>query len=238
MEESYIYSGQSFSVDDWKHIKKHSHSYQDSMLYILGDTKYRFSCKGYKVDGKPVILDDDPPSGYEELTESHNYEEAFPEFSPRTEESTTISLISADAIDVALVLSDLEGEALSPALLNMAAPTNPGGKYNLGEKAQEEMIFYRSNMWTYLDPAGVSGKSTSERVKFPHYPIPDVGGLYTQGVTFIRGSEDDMFRLISPRKVDVVSAAALKFPALVDGVYSLEDREKMSRKIRAILSIA
>ena len=240
LEQEYIYSGLCFDFKEWRDIEKREGS-QDGMLYILGDTKYRFSCKEYEVtfpSNQHVSLESETPR-YEELSSVHDYGQGFSESAPPAggPVETAISLVNADAIDTALVLSDPQGEALRPALLNMASPTNPGGKYNIGEKAQEEMIFYRSNMWAYLDPDGTSGLSFCE-AKFPNYPLPDVGGLYTPGVTFIRGSEADKFRLIKPRKIDIVSVPSIKFPKLVDGEYSASDRERMFNKIRAILSIA
>lgn len=241
METKYIYSGSYFNLHDWESIEKRK-SPQDSMLYILGDTKYRFSMGEYDLTSpskEHVTLESEPSVKYEELTTAHNYEQAFPEPAPAcgSPAETVISLVNADAIDTALTLADPSGEALRPALLNMAAPKNPGGKYNIGEKAQEEMIFYRSNMWKYLDPNGVSGLGAVPPI-LPHYPLPDIGGLYTPGVTFIRGSEADDFMLIRPRKIDIVSVAALKFPKLVEGKYSEEDSTVMFNKIRAILTIA
>lgn len=238
--EEFIYSGMSFDYKNWKDIEKKMSS-QEGMLYILGDTKFRFEKKEYDVtypSKEHVTLGGETPK-YEELSITHDYKEGFPEVThpARGSAETVISLVNADAIDTALILSDLQGEGLRPALLNMAAPTNPGGKYNIGEKAQEEMIFYRSNMWAYLDPKGTSGLGGGVG-KFPHYPLPDIGGLHTPGVTFIRGSEADKFKLIKPRSVDIVSVAAIKSPKLVNGEYSPSDRERMFNKIRTILTIA
>lgn len=263
MEEEFIYSGSTFDFTEWKEIEKRKGS-QDGMLYILGDTKYRFSKKEYITSSGENITLEAESSNNQELSTSHNYEQGFPNITVvsssdsssnnnnnnndnndnnnnnnnGTPVETKISLVSADAIDTALILSDFKDEDLRPALLNMAAFTNPGGKYNIGEKAQEEMIYYRSNIWSYLDPEGKSGLGGKDAVTLPHYPLPVIGGLYTPGVTFIRGSEADKFRLTKPRSIDIISVAALKFPKLVDGEYSSEDREKMCNKIRTILTIA
>lgn len=244
LTQEYIYSGLSFDSREWMDIERFKGS-QYGMLYVLGDTKYRFEKKEYVITSpyrEHVTLESETPN-YGDLTTSHDYGEGFPETAHLAEGSveTVISLVNADGIDTALILSDPQGEALRPALLNMASPKNPGGKYNIGEKAQEEMIFYRSNMWAYLDPNGTSGLRDGRgggEAKFPHYPLPDIGGLHTSGVTFIRGSEPDRFRLIKPRKTDIVSVAAIKFPKLIDGEYSPSDQEMMYNKIRAILTIA
>lgn len=79
-------------------------------------------------------------------------------------------------------------------LLNMASAKNVGGGVRGGEKAQEEDLCRRSNLYPSLS-----------EVK---YPIPDDQILYTKNVMFFKAP--DYSYIPVPFKTDVVSVASVR----------------------------
>ncbi|KAM7183697.1 DUF2263 domain containing protein [Rhypophila sp. PSN 637] len=127
------------------------------------------------------------------------------------------------------------------AFLNMASPLRPGGGVLSGATSQEESICRRTTLYPSL--------------KEEFYRLPEVGGVYTPDVlVFYSGTESVK---VDEKKdwfyVDVVTAAMLRFPDLVDAPASGEDgtrgaaaekvygnqsdREMVVRKMRAVMRI-
>jgi len=134
---------------------------------------------------------------------------------------TVVSVRNEDCIDACVrIIQERPGIRLG--LLNMASERSPGGGVTRGAHAQEEDICRRTTLYPTL---------TQQR-----YPIAHDELMYSPNVKVVKGS--DYSRLQSPlvNIAGVVSAAAVRFPAL-DGIgqYREADLVLMKNKVRMVL---
>jgi uncharacterized protein (TIGR02452 family) len=146
----------------------------------------------------------------------------------QTDKSATIkvSLRVTDTLTAARALSLASPSRI--AILNMASPLRPGGGVLSGASSQEEFLCARTTLYPSL------------RESF--YRLPDVGGVYTPDVLVLCGSDAEASALPKSEHffVDVVTAAALRFPDLDEagtGYAEEKDREMAARKMRAVLRV-
>lgn len=132
-----------------------------------------------------------------------------------------VEVIECDILEHAALL---QRAGYTVAVLNMASPHSPGGGVRSGAGAQEENLFRRSDLATFLHPR-------------EHYPIKDTSCLVSPGVRILRGKEQDGYPFLAEAcPVTVLSCAALQHPTLrKDRRYFSEDKERMQRKICALI---
>ena len=128
-------------------------------------------------------------------------------------------------------------------ILNMASSYLPGGGVMKGSGAQEEDIFRRTNLMSYLyqlHPIGIDfGMKVSKSQIF--YPIDGKHDLiWCPNVSVFKDSEKNSFKLLQvPFNVNVITCAAVRKPKLTKkNLLSDEDCETMHRKIESILCCA
>lgn len=126
-------------------------------------------------------------------------------------------------------------------VLNMASPLRPGGGILTGATSQEEFLCARTTLLPSL--------------KESFYRLPELGGIFTHDVLVIRSSlplgnnSSDAADILPTERwyIDVISAAALRFPELEGGheedddedkKLSQKDRQMAKEKMRAVLRIA
>jgi uncharacterized protein (TIGR02452 family) len=127
---------------------------------------------------------------------------------------------------------------MKTAILNMASPLRPGGGVLNGARAQEESLCLRSTLYASLHDT--------------FYRLPELSAVYSPDVLVFRSSDNADL----PKKdwfyVDVISAAALRFPDTVvrekegDGgevvrekaYESDSQREAMTCRVRTIVQAA
>lgn len=181
-------------------------------IYILQDSfeileagKYK-SCTGKSVTFEKGVHDVEENPKY--VTSYDFTDVGFPDLKPMKErpfKKTKIIVRDADCVEETLNMLDF---GMKPAVINMANAFTPGGGYLHGAGAQEENLFRRSNCHEFLDPN--KNGFNPER-----YPIPLIGGHYVPGVTVFRGKESDGYPLLpEPKKIDVLTVAALSHPTL------------------------
>ncbi|KAI9699062.1 MAG: hypothetical protein M1836_003251 [Candelina mexicana] len=153
-----------------------------------------------------------------------------------TTPGTRIRILNADALDVAISLSESPTPTKDKkpvCILNMANASHGGGGWLKGALAQEEALCYRSSL--------------SFTLKRKFYPLPEVSGIYSPSVIVIRQNLAAGHALLDLNRPDdlpvvsVVSVAAMRDPPLTsDGreYARREDRELMKEKLRMVLRIA
>ncbi|KAJ1933752.1 hypothetical protein EC988_009018, partial [Linderina pennispora] len=101
-----------------------------------------------------------------------------------TEGKAAIRVVSADAIDVAEKLMELNPNHRAPAVLVFGSKGSPGGGYKRGAGSQEEELVRRSSLLHNLeDPYGY------DPARDWSYPLPEFGGVYSPDVAVFRDSE-------------------------------------------------
>lgn len=162
---------------------------------------------------------------------------------------TTVQVLNLDCI---LAAGELVAGGMNPALLNMASLYHPGGGVLEGSSAQEEDLCRRSTLAVSLYQFSLPGGRYGDLAQLAgverrqeRYPMDNLhGGIYSPGITFIRGTRDQGYALLdSPFKAAVISVASLNFnpkhghSQLVDGQITEPDRLIIKEKIRTILRI-
>jgi uncharacterized protein (TIGR02452 family) len=142
----------------------------------------------------------------------------------RASAKTVVQIIQGDCIDVANKI----GSNNKICILNMADWLRPGGNVASGSRAQEEELYRRSNLHTFLS-------STD-------YPMKPLQTIYSKNVEFYRHGVSSDYSIMSvPIVADVISAPALVGPQLTDDCNYFAnpgDAEFMKDKIRQLLLIA
>jgi len=191
----------------------------------------------YILDGKEIIID-----RIEATRETKFYSSEQILHSPDHLQNTQVSVIHADCVEVAALLSKT---GYNVCMLNMANRQNPGGDVLGGAGAQEENLFRRSNIFLSLYQfADYSQQYGVERNTQNSYPLDrDFGAVYSRKVTFFRAAETSGYDFLShPFQLSVISVPAISRPALElrNGEYFISENlvAAAKRKIRTILSVA
>ena len=171
------------------------------------------------------LISDPPP-----VEKGTSRRRSVPDDEGRVSSKPEVRLEVADTLSAAHRLSRKKG---SVAILNMASPLRPGGGVLNGATSQEESLCVRTTLLPTL--------------KEEWYRLPDVGGIFSPGVCVFRlpdndGETERELAKMERFHVGVVSAAMLRFPDVVEGDEGLryaseQDREMVSRKMRAVLRI-
>ncbi|KAL8718845.1 MAG: hypothetical protein Q9225_004071 [Loekoesia sp. 1 TL-2023] len=126
-------------------------------------------------------------------------------------ENLIIRVVNLDTITA---VSQMRGESTSvvgdkkrrsrprTALLNMASPLRPGGGFLTGASSQEEFLCMRTTLLPSL------------REEF--YRLPEVSAVYTPDVLVFRDENGNDIPKSDRFFVDVISAAMLRFPDIVN----------------------
>lgn len=148
---------------------------------------------------------------------------------------TRVRVIDADSIDAAVAMTSSK-DRKPVCVLNMANATSAGGGWVNGALAQEESMCYRSSL--------------SFTLKLRHYPLPELGGIYSPTVLVIRENMKKGHRLLDLTRphqlpvIAVVSVAALQDPETVRDQQGISryrrpgERGLMEEKMRMILRMA
>ena len=162
---------------------------------------------------------------------------------------TEVQVINQDCI---LATSDLVEQGYNPAVLNMASLYHPGGGVLTGSSAQEEDLCRRStlaiSLYQFSLPGGRFGDladMVSVKRRAERYPMDNTyGGIYSPGITFFRGTQDEGYALLDePFRAAVISVASLNYNPkhghnqLDNGNIPEADKPVLKEKIRTILRI-
>ena len=160
--------------------------------------------------------------------------------------------LSVQNVDCILATRDLVGQGFKPAVLNMASLYHPGGGVLQGSGAQEEELCRRStlaiSLYQFSLPGGRYGDlADMVRVKrrAERYPMDNTyGGIYSPGITFFRGTQEEGYALLDePFQAAVISVASLNYNpkhghnTLDNGNIPEADKPILKEKIRTILRI-
>ncbi|CAF1338926.1 unnamed protein product [Adineta steineri] len=166
-------------------------------------------------------------------------------------DKTKVSVVNKDCV---LVYEDLVKQQKKPLLLNMANTSSPGGSYRKGDGAQEENLFRRSDyirsldvdLDQYVDDSSERSACTSTcdlDSSFDSrnmYPMDEYGAIYTSGLTFFRGTEDDGYAFMEEPLTGVCSLAmaAYRDPKLDGNILAPKFAVGTRKKIENIFAIA
>lgn len=137
----------------------------------------------------------------------------------------TVRILQCDTLTAAHALISTTTSSRSSkngpnvAILNMASPLRPGGGVINGAVAQEESLCIRTTLYPSL--------------KEEWYRLPEVGVIWTPNVLVFRDEEGRDLSKGERWYVDVVSAAALRFPDVVEDLDSvaIDAQEKSNEAI-------
>lgn len=151
--------------------------------------------------------------------------------------NTEVKVVNNDCLYEAKKLID---DGFSPAVLNMASFSTPGGGVINGASAQEENIFRRTNLFLSLYQFSSIGLNYGIKQKEERYPLHfRYGGIYTPKVAVFRGGEDVNYELLDDLfYVDIITLSALKNPTTENGKIIPSAESIIKCKIRQILDIA
>lgn len=157
-------------------------------------------------------------------------------------QETKISVINNDCLDVAAEYKDKS----NVTLLNMANANGPGGGWLIGDIAQEEVLFRRTNYHRALVPE--INTFLSKQLLDGQYRIPFYGAIFTPFVTVFRDRENQLLPEDQRFQVNMIASAALDLRPYPDneelrlcGEEKLDNQtvKKLTKqKIRAQLAVA
>ena len=162
---------------------------------------------------------------------------------------TQLSVLNVDCI---IATRDLVEQGFNPAVLNMASLYHPGGGVLQGSGAQEEELCRRStlaiSLYQFSLPGGRYGDladMVGVKRRAERYPMDNTyGGIYSPGITFFRGTQEEGYVLLEETfQAAVISVASLNYNpkhghnTLDNGNIPESDRPVLKEKIRTILRI-
>ena len=162
---------------------------------------------------------------------------------------TQLSVLNVDCI---IATRDLVEQGLNPAVLNMASLYHPGGGVLQGSGAQEEELCRRStlaiSLYQFSLPGGRYGDladMVGVKRRAERYPMDNTyGGIYSPGITFFRGTQEEGYVLLEETfQAAVISVASLNYNpkhghnTLDNGNIPESDKPVLKEKIRTILRI-
>jgi uncharacterized protein (TIGR02452 family) len=123
-----------------------------------------------------------------------------------------------DAIDVSFLFHDA-------LILNLADDLYPGGCVDVGNGAQEESIFRRTNYHKTLIDS--------------FYPIVHGEAIYSPRVALFKQSESKQWQLMDDiQYINLIACPALKYPKLIYSKLRSVDVDCLKEKIRTIIQTA
>ena len=162
---------------------------------------------------------------------------------------TQLSVLNVDCI---IATRDLVEQGFNPAVLNMASLYHPGGGVLQGSGAQEEELCRRStlaiSLYQFSLPGGRYGDladMVGVKRRAERYPMDNTyGGIYSPGITFFRGTQEEGYVLLEETfQAAVISVASLNYNpkhghnTLDNGNIPESDKPVLKEKIRTILRI-
>ena len=229
-----------FDPIDWlkkfKHASEMQQGFRELRAEIFQQT-LEFTKRGYYfVNNERVIS---PYCDYNDAT--FYYDKELKLSNAFNAVATKFSVIEADCLETAHLL---QMAGYKVCVLNMASRQNPGGGVLKGLGAQEENLFRRTDIYRslyrfadYASKYGIMRDANS-------YPLDrNFGGIYSEGINVLRGSERSGYCLLeNPYAMNVVSVAAINNPELIKTAkgYRIVNSliEPTKNKIRTILRIA
>lgn len=141
-----------------------------------------------------------------------------------------ISIINEDCLEVAL---KYQKEGYSVAVLNMASERHVGGGYRNGACAQEESLFYRTNLSACLDYDQHSLQNQFKK----YYPININEIIYTPNAVVFRHSEKLKYEYLDHYvPISFITCAAIRCET--NGTWTREMKNIMRSKIHNIFKVA
>jgi len=121
----------------------------------------------------------------------------------RQKQKTKISVINRDCLDVAAQYNSKP----NVTLLNMANANGPGGGWLIGDNAQEEQLFLRTNYHRGLVPE--LNPFLKKQLSNGRYRIPFFGVIFTPCVTVFRDRENQLLPPKQRFQINMMASAAL-----------------------------
>lgn len=149
--------------------------------------------------------------------------------------------VTVEDKDCLIAAMELVKEGETPAVLNMASFSIPGGGAINGMFAQEEELFRRTNLFESLYQFHSVGENYGIKQREERYPLDyNYGAIYTPSVTAFKSTENDNYQYLDePFQIAVISVAAVKKPPLKeDGTLPYWVEKVLKNKITQILSVA
>lgn len=151
---------------------------------------------------------------------------------------TEITVVNDDCLKVA---EQLVKDGYTPAVINFASFTTPGGGVRKGSRAQEENICRRTNLFESIFRFRVDlAKDYALPVEEKQYPLPvNHGAIYSPSITVFRASDKENYEFLDePFGIDVITIAALKNPGLDSkGHMNAWSKNITKQKIRTMLNL-